>query len=50
MKIAYLSPLTLKLINMKNGYEVVNNFITPSFADYLKNYFTLIAEKSHSPK
>ena len=29
---------------MKNGYEVVNNFITPSFADYLKNYFTLIAE------
>ena len=29
---------------MKNGYEVVKNFITPSFADYLKNYFTLIAE------
>ena len=22
---------------MKNGYEVVNNFITPSVADYLKN-------------
>ena len=29
---------------MKNGYQVVKNFITPSFADYLKKYFTVIAE------
>ena len=24
---------------LKNGYKVVKNFIAPSFADYLKNYF-----------
>ena len=29
---------------MKNGYEVVKNFIEPSFADYLKNYFTIISQ------
>ena len=32
---------------LKNGYKVVKNFIAPSFADYLKNYFTVIAENGH---
>ena len=32
---------------MKNGHKVVKNFIAPSFADYLKNYFTVIAENGH---
>ena len=32
---------------MLNGYKVVKNFIAPSFADYLKNYFTVIAENGH---
>ena len=32
---------------MLNGYKVVKNFISPSFADYLKNYFTVIAENGH---
>jgi len=32
---------------VKNGYKVVKNFIAPSFADYLKNYFTVIAENGH---
>ena len=29
---------------MNNGYKVIKNFIPPSFANFLRTYFTVIAE------